>query len=313
MKAEMKIFAGTSVPDLAEEVARVFGTSLGKVNIKRFSCGEIYVRFAETVRGDDVYVVQSVCPPVNENLVELLLMADALKRASAGRINAVIPHYGYARQERKEAPREPISARMIADLLQTVGVHRVITIDLHAPAIQGFFDIPVDHLTALPLLADYYRKKNLDNAVVAALDAGGIKTAEKLATRLDLPLVAMYKRHPAHNVAEVTHVIGDVEGKVPIIVEDMVDTGGTLVEGVKALLAHGALPEIHVCATHPLLSGPAMERLSHPAIKEVVVTNTIPLAPEKRLPKVTVISIAPLVAAAISRVHEETSVSELFV
>lgn len=310
---DLKVFAGTSVPEFGQQVAQELGISLGQVTIKRFACGEIYVRFLETVRGHDVFVIQSVCPPVNDNLVELLIMVDALRRASAGRINAVIPHYGYARQERKDASREPISARMVADLLETVGVDRVITVDLHAPAIQGFFKIPVDHLTALPILADYYRKKNLTNAAVVALDAGGIKNAEKLARRLDLPLVGMYKRHPAHNVAQVTHVIGDVAGKTPIIIEDMIDTGGTLVEGVKALLNHGAKPEVYVCATHPVFSDPITERLQHPAIKEVVVTNTIPIPQAKMLPKITVMSLAPLVAAAIRRVHEETSVSELFV
>ncbi len=312
MDAPLNIFAGTSVPDLAEEVANLLGLELGRTNIKRFANGEIYVRFQDTVRGNDVFVIQSLCSPVNDNLVELLLMVDALKRASAGRINAIVPHYGYSRQERKEAPREPISARMVADILTTVGVDRVITLDLHAPAIQGFFNIPVDHLTALPLLAEYYRKKNLENACVVALDAGGIKRAEKLAKRLDLPLIGMYKRHPEHNVSQVTHVMGDIEGKAPLIIEDMIDTGGTLLEGVKALLAHGARPEIHVCATHAVFSHPIEERLAHPAIKEVLVTNTIPVGPEIKSDKVKTLSIAPLLASTITRVHEESSVSSLF-
>lgn len=309
-----KVFVGTSVPDLGKEVADRLGVALGRVLVKRFSCGEIYVRFEETVRGHDIFLIQSISDPVNENFMELILMVDALRRASAGRINAVIPHYGYARQEKKVAPREPISARMVADVLTTVGVDRVITIDLHAPAIQGFFNIPVDHLTALPILADYLKSKrpDLSDAVVVALDAGGIKRAEMLATRLDLPLVGMYKRRPEHNVAEVTHVIGDVEGKKPIIIEDLIDTGGTLVGGVEALLEHGALPEVYVCATHPVLSGPAAERLKHPAIREVIVTNTIPIPPSKQSPKLKVLSIAPLMAAAIHRVHTEGSVSELF-
>ncbi len=307
-----KIFVGTSVPDLGEEVADRLGVELGRVLVKRFSCGEIYVRFEETVRGHDIFLIQSISEPVNENFMELILMVDALRRASAGRINAVVPHYGYARQEKKVAPREPISARMVADVLTTVGVDRVITIDLHAPAIQGFFNIPVDHLTALPLLADYFKKKDLRDAVVVALDAGGIRRAEMLATRLDLPLVGMYKRRPEHNVAEVTHVIGDVEGKKPIIIEDLIDTGGTLVGGVEALLEHGALPEVYVCATHPVFSGPAPERLRHPAIREVVVTNTIPIPEAKQSPKLKLLSIAALVAAAIHRIHTEGSVSELF-
>ena len=307
-----KIFVGTSVPDLGEEVADRLGVELGRVLVKRFSCGEIYVRFEETVRGHDIFLIQSISEPVNENFMELILMVDALRRASAGRINAVVPHYGYARQEKKVAPREPISARMVADVLTTVGVDRVINIDLHAPAIQGFFNIPVDHLTALPLLADYFKKKDLRDAVVVALDAGGIRRAEMLATRLDLPLVGMYKRRPEHNVAEVTHVIGDVEGKKPIIIEDLIDTGGTLVGGVEALLEHGALPEVYVCATHPVFSGPAPERLRHPAIREVVVTNTIPIPEAKQSPKLKLLSIAALVAAAIHRIHTEGSVSELF-
>lgn len=312
MQCEKKIFAGTSFPGLGKSVAEEMGVSLGAVRIERFASGEIYVRFEETVRGCDVFLIQTISPPVNENLMELMIMVDALKRASAWRINAVIPHYGYARQEKKVAPREPISARMVADLLTTVGIDRVITVDLHAPAIQGFFNIPVDHLTALPILAQHYRAKGLKDAVVVALDAGGTKTAEKLASRLDLPLVGMYKRRRAHNVAEVTHVIGDVEDRTPIIIEDMIDTGGTLVEGVKALIEQGAKPEIHVCATHAVFSGEVAERLGHPAIKEVVVTDTIPIPPDKSLEKIKVLSIASLVAAAINRIHDEGSVSELF-
>ncbi|MBE3575250.1 MAG: ribose-phosphate pyrophosphokinase [Firmicutes bacterium] len=308
----MKIFVGTSVPQLGKEVAEFLQVPLGHVMIKRFACGEIYVRYEETVRGYDVFVIQSLSQPVNDNLVELMIMIDALKRASAGRINAVIPHYGYARQEKKVAPREPISARMVADVLTTVGADRVVTIDLHAPAIQGFFNIPVDHLTALPILADYFRGRDLSDAVVVALDAGGIKRAEQMAARLNLPLVGMYKRRPDHNVAEVTHVIGDVVGKKPIIIEDLIDTGGTLIAGVEALLQHGAKPEVYVCATHPILSGPAAERMAHPAIKEVVFTNTVAIPPNRKLPKVTVLSVAPLVAKAIHRIHTEGSVSELF-
>ncbi|MCL6613170.1 MAG: ribose-phosphate pyrophosphokinase [Firmicutes bacterium] len=309
----MKLFTGTANPALGQEVADFLGISLGGVHISRFASGEIYVRYEESVRGVDVFVMQPLAAPVNENLVELLIMIDALKRASAGRITAVIPYYGYARQEKKTAPREPITARMVADIITTVGADRILTMDLHAPAIQGFFNIPVDHMTALPMLAQYIRNKAIPNGVIIAPDAGIVKKAEKLATMLDLPLGVMYKRRPAHNVAETTFVIGEVSGARPIIIEDIIDTGGSVEQVVEALLARGALPEIYILATHGVLSPPAIERLNHPAIKEVVVTNTIAIPPERNLPKLKVLSVASLLGDTIRRIHQNISVSALFV
>lgn len=312
-ESEIKLFTGTSNPRLGNEVSQFLGIPVGKCTISRFASGEIHAMFLDSVRGRDVFVVQSMSHPINDNLVELMVMLDALKRASAGRISVVMPYYGYARQEKKVAPREPISARMVADVLSTVGADRVVTIDLHAPAIQGFFNIPVDHLTALPLLSSYIVNKNLDDAVVIAPDAGGLKKAEKFATRLDLPIGVMYKRRTAPNVAEVTHFIGDVENKTPIIIEDIIDTGGSIMQIVEALLARGCNPNIYICATHALLSPPAVERLSHPGIKEIVVTNSCVIPPEKMLPNITVLSVGQLIADAIKRIYEHGSISELFI
>jgi len=308
----MKLFTGTANPGLGQELADFLGITLGGVDISRFASGEIYVRYEESVRGVDVYVLQPLSTPVNEHLVELLIMIDALKRASAGRITAVIPYYGYARQEKKSAPREPITARMVADIITTVGADRVITTDLHAPAIQGFFNIPVDHMTALPMLAQYIKNKNIPNGVIIAPDAGSVKKAERLATHLDLPLGVMYKRRPAHNVAETTYFIGDVEGLTPIVIEDIIDTGGSMQTVVEALLARGALPQIHILATHGVFSPPAAERLNHPAIKEIVVTNTISVPPGWAPPNMKVLSVASLLGDAIRRIHQNISVSVLF-
>jgi len=309
---QMKLFTGTSNPALGQEVADLLGITLGGVEISRFASGEIYVRYEESVRGVDVFVLQSLATPVNENLVETLIMIDTLKRASAGRITAVIPYYGYARQEKKSAPREPITARMVADVLTTVGADRIVTMDLHAPAIQGFFNIPVDHMTALPMLAQYVKNLSVKNGVIIAPDAGSVKKAEKMAAFLDLPLGVMYKRRPAHNVAEVTFFIGEVEGMTPIIIEDIIDTGSSMSQVVEALMERGALPEIHILATHGVLSPPAGQRLNHPAIREVVVTNTIAIPPERTLPNLKVLSVAPLLADAIRRIHNNISVSALF-
>ena len=309
---QMKLFTGTSNPALGQEVADLLGITLGGVEISRFASGEIYVRYEESVRGVDVFVLQSLATPVNENLVETLIMIDTLKRASAGRITAVIPYYGYARQEKKSAPREPITARMVADVLTTVGADRIVTMDLHAPAIQGFFNIPVDHMTALPMLAQYVKNLSVKNGVIIAPDAGSVKKAEKMAAFLDLPLGVMYKRRPAHNVAEVTFFIGEVEGMTPIIIEDIIDTGGSMSQVVEALMERGALPEIHILATHGVLSPPAGQRLNHPAIREIVVTNTIAIPPERTLPNLKVLSVAPLLADAIRRIHNNISVSALF-
>lgn len=308
----MKIFTGTANPQLGQEIAEYLGVRLGGINISRFANGEIFVRFEESIRGSDVFILQSFTNCVNDQIMEMLIMIDALKRASAGRITAVIPYYCYSRQEKKAAPREPIASRMLADIITTAGADRVITMDLHAPAIQGFFNIPVDHMTALPMLAQYIRQKNLPDGVVVAPDAGSVKKAEKLAARLDLPLGVMYKRRPAPNVAEMAFFIGEVKDKTPIIIDDMVDTAGSIMQVVGALLERGAKPEIHLLTTHGIFSPPAIERLKHEAIKEVVVCNTIPLTPERMLPKFTVISVAPLLGDAIRRIHQDISVSVLF-
>jgi len=308
---QMKIFTGTANPNLAKEIADFLGVSLGGVRISRFANGEIYVRFEETVRGVDVFVIQPFSNPVNETLMELLIMVDALKRASAGRITAVIPFYAYARQEKKTAPREPITARMVADILSTVGVNRIVTMDLHTPAIQGFFNIPVDHLTALPKLSQYIKEKNLKNGVVIAPDAGSVKKAEKLADYLHLPLGVMYKRRPAFNVAEMSFFIGDVKGKSPIIIDDMIDTAGSLVQVIDALEEREA-KEIHILATHGIFSPPALERLNRPNIKELVVCNTLPVSEDVSFPKLKVLSIASLLGDAIRRIHQNVSVSALF-
>ncbi|MGE5528214.1 MAG: ribose-phosphate diphosphokinase [Patescibacteria group bacterium] len=308
----MKLFTGTANPGLGQEVADFLGISLGGVDISRFASGEIYVRYEESVRGADIFVLQPLSAPINENLVELLIMIDALKRASAGRITAVIPYYGYARQEKKTAPREPITARMVADIITTAGANRIITMDLHAPAIQGFFNIPVDHMTALPMLAQYIKNKPIQNGVIIAPDAGSVKKAEKLADLLDLPLGVMYKRRPARNVAEVSYFIGEVENLTPIVIEDIIDTGGSMIQVVEALLQRGARPEIHILATHGVFSPPAAERLGHPALREIVVTNTIAIKPEQTPPNLKVLSVAPLLGDAIRRIHQNISVSVLF-
>lgn len=307
---DVKIFTGSSNPQLAGEVCRLLGMSPGQAAISRFSSGEIYVNIGESVRGADVYVLQSFCSPVNEHFVELLVMIDALKRSSAGMINVILPYYGYARQEKQDTIREPISAKVVADVLTTVGAERVITMDLHAPAIQGFFNIPVDHMTALDLFADYLRKKDLQDAVIVSPDAGRAKTAERLATYLDLPVALMNKRRPKHNEAEITHVIGDVRGKVPIIIEDMIDTGGTIIKVVDSLVEHGARPEVILCATHAVFSHPATYRLQHPSIQEVVVTDTFPIQ-DLKMEKLKVLSVAPLFAEAVDRIHNNRSISML--
>jgi ribose-phosphate pyrophosphokinase len=308
----MKLFTGTSNPQLGREIADYLGVPLGGREISRFANGEIYVKFTESIRGADVFVIQSFSANLNDGIMELLIMIDALKRASAGRITAVLPYYCYARQEKKSVPREPITARMFADILSTVGASRVITMDLHAPAIQGFFNIPVDHMTALPMLAQYIKEKNLSDGVIIAPDAGSVKKAEKLATRLEFPLGVMYKRRPAPNVAEMSFFIGEVRDKTPVIIDDMVDTAGSIMQVVMALVERGAKPEIHLLTTHGIFSPPAFERLKHPAIHEIVVTNTIPIPPEKLLPKITILSIAPLLGDAIRRIHQDISVSVLF-
>lgn len=307
----LMMFSGRSIPALAQEIAEHLGIHLGEVELATFSSGEIYVRYLESVRGAEVFAVQTLCEPINDYLVELLIMVDALKRASAHRISAVVPFYGYARQDKKAAAREPITAKLIADILMTAGINRLITVDLHAGQIQGFFNVPVDHLTGLPLLVDYFKEKSLENLVIVSPDVGRVKMAKKFSDRIGATLAILHKSRPAHNVAEVSHVIGEVEGRPCLVVDDMVDTAGTLVSGAQALMEHGA-KEVYAAATHPVLSGPAIDRIAKSPIKELVVLNTLPIAENKLIPKIKVVSIAQLFAEAIRNVYEDRSVSELF-
>lgn len=307
---KLQIFSGTANLKLTEEVVDHVGIPLGQAEVKRFSDGEVNIYIGESVRGSDVFIVQPICCPANENLMELLIMMDALKRASAKSINTVLPYYGYARQDRKTRARDPITAKLVADLLTTAGADRVITMDLHAGQIQGFFDIPVDHLKSLPILANYFQQKEFENAVVVSPDMGGVTRARELAERLQLPIAIIDKRRPEPNVAEVMNIIGKVKGKTVIMIDDIIDTAGTISLGARALLEQGA-KEVYACCTHPVLSGPAFERLAAAPIREVVVTNTIPLR-ENRLEKIRVLSVAPLIGDAIIRIHEELSVSKLF-
>lgn len=309
---DLKIFCGTANRALGEEIAGYLSAEPGRVNITRFADGEIYVRFEENARGVDAFVIQPISHPVNEHLMELLIMLDALRRASAGRITAVLPYYGYARKDKKDAPREPITGRLVADLLVTAGANRVLTMDLHAGQIEGFFNIPVDHLRAMPLFADYLREKNLRQAVVVAADDGAVKRSKQLADRLDLPLAIIFQRRVGKDAKEPLQIVGDVEGRTPIMIEDVIDTAGTLAGAADVLLAQGARPEVYICATHAVFAGQASQRLSREEIREVVVTNTILLPPEKRLPKLTVLSAAPLLAEALRRIHLNQSVSILF-
>jgi ribose-phosphate pyrophosphokinase len=307
----MMVFAGTSNPDLAQGVARHLGVELGDVKIRKFANGEIYVRYLESVRGADVFIVQSICAPVNDTLMELLIMVDAAKRASARTITAVVSHYGYARQDKKSAAREPITAKLVADLMTVAGVSRVITMDLHQGQIQGFFNQPVNHLTALPILADYFEELDLPDLCVVSPDVGRAKACKKLADMLGASLAIMHKGRPEFNVAEITHVIGNVEGKNCIIADDMIDTAGSVVAGALALKNAGA-GEIYVTATHGIFSDPAFERLEEAVVTEVIVTNTIPVPEEHLHGKIHVLSVAPLFAHAVQNVFNDESVSELF-
>ena len=309
-RKRLMVFTGSAYPELGEEIATGIGVAPGAVEISRFSNGEIYVRFLENVRGGDVFVVQTCAAPINDNIMELLIMIDALKRASAKRITAVMPYYGYSRQDKKTLAREPISAHLVADIITAAGANRVVSVDLHAGQIQGFFDFPLDHVTAMPLLASYIVQKNLKNLVVVSPDAGRVKVAKKLSDRLHLPMAIMHKRRPDKNVAEIVHVIGDVEGMNCVLIDDMVDTAGTMVEAADALKKYGA-KDIYACATHPILSGSAVERIQLSAIKELVVTNSLPASPEKKIDKIAVLSIAPLLANTITAVFKEESVSEI--
>ncbi len=313
---ELKVLAGHANPALAQSVVDWLSVPLGQMYYKQFADGENYVRFEESVRGTDAYIIQPTCPPVDTNLVILLEAIDALRRASAWRITPVISYYGYARQEKKDAPREPITAKLIADMLTVAGANRVMCLDLHADAIQGFFNIPVDHLTAVSLFTDYYAKQikeGLKDVVVVSPDEGRVKKVRKVVSVLKLPLAVCYKHHPDHMVSEVTHLAGDVKGKTPIIIEDMITTGGSIIQAVDALLAHGCNPEIHIASTHGILAGNAVERLtSRPEIAEIVITDSVPLPPEKRHPKIKVLSVASLFGEAIHRANNDLSITSLF-
>ena len=312
-KTEIKLFAGTGNPKLCQAIAEWLELPLGEVEIARFADGETYVQYKESVRGADAFIIQPTCPPVDTNLVELLILIDALRRASADRITAVLPYFGYARQEKKDRPREAITAKLIADVLAVAGADRIIALDLHADAIQGFFNIPLDHLTARGMFADCFEQKHLENLVIVSPDEGRVKQARKLVRQLNAPLAVGYKHHEHHGHTEVTDLAGDVRGKIPIILEDMITTGGSIIECVEALLEHGAQPEIYVAATHGVLAGSAPDRLQdHPAIAEVVITDSVPLPPEKHRPKIKQISVAPMLGEAIRRVNQDMSITSLF-
>ncbi len=307
------LISGNAHKTLAESVARELGLGLCNITSTTFSDGELSVQIEQNIRGTDVFVIQPTCTPVNDNIMELLLIIDALKRASAGRITAVIPYYGYARQDRKVQSRVPISSKLVADLLTSAGANRVLTVDLHAGQIQGFFNIPVDHLYASPILADYFKSKKLENIVVVSPDAGGVERARSFAKRLDASLAIIDKRREKVNVSEVMHVIGDVEGHSAIIFDDMIDTAGTIAQAAKALKENGAIKVFATCA-HAVLSGPAIERLNNSVLEEVVVSNTVPLEEkEKQCSKLKVLNIAPILAEAIKRIHEESSINSLFI
>src|SRR5579859_2976782 len=309
---KFKIFSGTANEPLADEVCHFLGMQRGQAQVIRFRDGECYVQIQENVRGCDVFVLQPTCRPVDEHLMELLLMIDALKRASARRITAVIPYFGYARQDRKDKPRSPISSKLVADLLTAAGAHRALIVDLHTPQLQGFFNIPVDHLFASPVLVSHFRELNLPNLTVVSPDAGGVERARFFATKMGAPLAIVDKRRTDMNVAEVMNVIGDVRGRTCLVIDDIVDTAGTLVKTVDALLANGAAV-VHACASHGVLSGPAIDRIANSRMEQLVITNTIPLREAaQKLSKIKVLSIAGLLGAAIESIHMETSVSTLF-
>ncbi len=309
---QLKIFSGSANRPLAEEIAKYLGVELGQISITRFSDGEIYPQIQENVRGADVFLIQPTCHPVDQNLVELLLMLDGFKRASASRITAVLPYYGYARQDRKDKPRVPISAKLVADLISTAGATRALFLDLHAPQIQGYFNIPVDHLFASPVLLDYFRAKSLPDLTIVSPDAGGVERARFFAKQLDSALAIVDKRRVDMDVSEVMHVIGEIEGRSALIIDDIVDTAGTLVKTARALKEQGAARVLAGC-THPVLSGPAIERLCDSCLEEVVVTNSVPLNSEaKRCDRLKVLSVAELLARGIRSIHEETSISQLF-
>ena len=309
--SDLKLFTCNAHPELANEIAELMGIKVGKSTVNKFSDGEIQVSIWESVRDCDVYVVQPTCAPVNDHLMELLIMIDALKRASAGRINAVIPYYGYARQDRKAKARDPITAKLVANLIQAAGADRVISMDLHANQIQGYFDIPVDHLLGLPILTKYFKEKNLDNVVVVSPDHGSVTRARNMAERLDAPIAIVDKRRPEPNKSEIMNIIGDIDGKNCILLDDMIDTAGTICNAASALIELGA-KNVYACATHGVLSEPAKERLEKSPIQELVLLNTLPIDDEKKLDKMTFISVGPIFSEVITRVYQGGSVSTLF-
>lgn len=313
MFKNLKVFSGNANRQLAEEITKYLDIPLGKADVKCFSDGETWVEIIDNVRGADVFVIQPTCNPANQHIMELLIMIDALRRASADRITAVIPYYGYARQERKVQPRTPISAKLVADLITAAGADRVLSVDLHAGQIQGFFNIPFDHLYAKPVLLEYLQKNVIDDVVVVSPDAGGAERARAYGKGLKAPLTMIDKRRPSANVSEVMNVIGDVKDKTAIIIDDMIDTAGTMCKAAEALVEHGA-KAVYACCTHPVLSGPAIERIEKSVIKEMVVTNTIPLSDEARnCKKIKSLSVAKLLGEAIRRINNADSVSSLFI
>nr|WP_298614118.1 ribose-phosphate pyrophosphokinase [uncultured Thermosynechococcus sp.] len=310
--SRLKLFSGSANTALAQEIARYLGIDLGPMVRKRFADGELYVQIQESIRGCDVYLIQPCCRPVNDHLMELLIMVDACRRASARQVTAVIPYYGYARADRKTAGRESITAKLVANLITQAGASRVLAMDLHSAQIQGYFDIPVDHVYASPVLLDYLRSKNLEDIVVVSPDVGGVARARAFANKLDdAPLAIIDKRRQAHNVAEVMNVVGDVKGKTAVLVDDMIDTAGTILEGARVLRREGA-KEVYACATHAVFSPPAIERLQGGDFEEVIVTNTIPVPENQRFPQLTVLSVASILGETIWRIHEDSSVSSMF-
>ncbi|MFC1770618.1 ribose-phosphate diphosphokinase [Candidatus Margulisiibacteriota bacterium] len=309
---KIKLFSGSSHPTLGQEISDILQIELGKIQLSTFSCGELYTRIAESIRGQEIYILQTITEKANEDFMQLFLIMDALKRSSAASINLLIPHFGYSRQDKKSASREPISARLMADLLSAVGFDRLISMDLHAGQIQGFFSQPVDHLTAMPLFEDYFKAKNLKDLVVVSPDTGSAKFAKKLGDKLKADLAIMHKTRPNHNIAEITNIVGEVKNKTVLLVDDMIDTAGSVTSGISALRKFNCNKDIYLAATHGVFSGPAIERLSSAGFKEVVVTNSIPISKEKYFPGLKVISVAPLLAETIKRNHERRSISCLY-
>ncbi len=307
-----KVFACNSHPELAEEIAAIMGKPLGDLEVKQFSDGEICVNLGESVRGVDCFVIQSTSKPVNDNLMELLITIDAMKRASAGRITAVMPYYGYARQDRKAKARDPITAKLVADMIVAAGADRVITMDLHAAQIMGFFTIPVDHLIGQPLLTEYYGKQNIDDLVIVSPDHGSVPRARNMAEPLNCPIAIVDKRRPKPNVSEIMNIIGDIEGKNCVLLDDMIDTAGTITNAANALKDLGA-KSVRACATHAVLSGPAIQRIQDSAIEELVLLNTMPIPEEKKIDKIKMLSVGPMFAESLVRIHNNESISKLFV